>query len=322
MSPAAVRALAIVVPLIFLAGCGDAEDTAKFAGPSAPVETVPDSRPPVRDWTPPAGEDYPEGKQIAARAAAEALTYARGDDASQAAARLGPSAVGQKRLAAALEPAVDPAMRSAARVDYVQLSGLTTTTLGAMVVVEQRLQDDAGDWSSVTRVLDVRLLRTDGPWSLDQIASVGGSELPRPDSLTPEAERVLDDPSITLPDSARWDIYRGDIDQALLETVAEAANRYELAVTVFASGHPPNVWATERQSAHTQGLAVDIWAIDGSPVSAQREIGSPAYELASAFVAGGAAQLGSPWVLGPGGSVSFTDAVHADHLHLQQTPSA
>jgi hypothetical protein len=315
------RLTALALLSALAVGCGGGDDGPK-TGVSAQtdVESVPDSRPPVSEWTPPASEDYPDGKRIAAQAAIEALTYARGDDASKAAARLGAADVGRERLAEVLEPAVDPAMRSAAKVEYVQLSGLTTTTLGAMVVVEQRLQNEVGGWRSVTRVLDVRLVRTDGPWTLEQIASVGGSEVARPDALSSEAEEVLDNPRIDLPDSARWDVYRGDVDPSLLATVAEAGKDHELAITVFGSGHPPNVWATDRESAHTQGLAVDIWAVDGVPVSAQREVGSPAYELASKFVADGAAQLGSPWVLGPGGSLSFTDAVHADHLHLQQSP--
>ena len=308
------------VALALLAGCGASDEPKTGSSPNAETETVPDSRPAVSRWTAPAGEDYPQAKQTAAQAAIEALTYARGDDASRAAARLGPAAVGRGQLAAALEPAVDPDMRSAAKVEYVQLSGLAADSAGAMVVIEQRLQDEAGRWRAVTRVLDVRLLLTDGAWSLDEIASVGGSELPRPDSLSPEAAQVLDDPAIDLPDSARWDIYRGDVDPALLATLADVAKKYELGVTVLASGHPPNVWGTDRESAHTRGFAVDIWEIDGVPVSDQREVGSAAYELASSLVGGGAAQLGSPWVLGPGGSVSFTDAVHADHLHLQQSP--
>jgi hypothetical protein len=38
-------------------------------------------------------------------------------------------------------------------------------------------------------------------------------------------------------------------------------------------------------------------------------------------VIAGAAQVGSPWILGAGGSQSFTDEVHEDHIHLQQTPT-
>ena len=314
------RARPLLVLLVLIAGCGDAATSERE--PEGEVSAVSDTRPKVSIWKAPSSEDYPLGKEVAAKAAAEALTYARGDDPERAASRLGLSDAAEARLARVLDPAVEPDTRSAARVEYVQLSGLTPTSLGAMVVVEQRLEDAAGGRSSVTRVLDVRLVRTTGPWRLDEIASVGGSELPRPDSLSAQAAEVLDSKRISLPDSARWDIYRGEVDPALLETVANAAEEHDLAVTTFSSGHPPNVWATDTRSAHADGFAVDIWAVDGTPVIAQREVGSGAYELASDFVAGGAVQLGSPWILGPGGSVSFADEVHADHLHLQQSPLA
>jgi hypothetical protein len=39
------------------------------------------------------------------------------------------------------------------------------------------------------------------------------------------------------------------------------------------------------------------------------------------LVIAGAVQVGSPWILGAGGSQSFTDEVQEDHIHLQQTPT-
>ena len=100
--------------------------------------------------------------------------------------------------------------------------------------------------------------------------------------------------------------------------LADAAQRRRFAVAVFRGGHPENVWATDRPSAHSAGLAADIYAVDGRPVIAQREPGTPAYELAAELSAGGAYQLGSPWVFGAGGAQSFADAVHQDHIHVQQ----
>ena len=82
----------------------------------------------------------------------------------------------------------------------------------------------------------------------------------------------------------------------------------------------PTIRPTARPSAHSEGLAADIYAIDGRFVITQRLTDSGAYEVASTLLANGATQLGSPWVLGPGGARSFTDAVHQDHIHVQQSP--
>jgi hypothetical protein len=46
------------------------------------------------------------------------------------------------------------------------------------------------------------------------------------------------------PDSARWDIFRGEVDDRLLTALAGAADRYALSIAVLSSGHPPNVWAS------------------------------------------------------------------------------
>jgi len=88
-------------------------------------------------------------------------------------------------------------------------------------------------------------------------------------------------------------------------------------VATLRSGHPINVFATSRRSAHTDGYAADIWKVDGASVTRQQRPGSPAYALALKLYDAGAYQLGSPWVFTGTGS-SFTDAVHDDHLHLQK----
>ena len=271
-------------------------------------------------YQPSADEEFPNGKRLAARIAQRALTYRRGTTPRQVAAALAPSRVDAGRLARAVAPAVHPDKWSAAEVIYPQLSGVTDTSLGAMVVVRQLTQAGNGDRRAVTRVVDVRLRRSGGPWALDAITSVGGRPVDRRDRLPTSARRVLASPNITLPDSARWDILSGRVDVELLRALARAARTQRLSVAVVRAGHPRNVWATDRPSAHSAGAAVDVFEVDGRPVISQREPGSPAYALAERFYAGGAYQLGSPWVFGTGGARSFTDAVHQDHIHLQQSP--
>jgi hypothetical protein len=141
--------------------------------------------------------------------------------------------------------------------------------------------------------------------------------VPRPASLSPAARRALRHPRLAFSDSARWDIHRGVVDDALLRALTRAADRHLLEVLVLRSGHPESVWATDRRSAHSDGLAADIHVVGGRLV-AQRPVPAAALAVARAFLDGGAAQLGGPWDLAPGRR-SFTDPVHADHLHVQQT---
>jgi hypothetical protein len=319
------RLLVVLAGTLAAAGCGGgggsrARDTPQPASSGTPAPEAPAPRvawpAPVR-YAPDRAEDYPNGKRLAARVAARAVTYPRGASARQVARRLGPSAAGTAALAAAIEPVVERKLESSGRVVYPQLSGVTPTSLGAMVVVRQRLRGPAGERRTVTRVFDVRLRRSGGPWRLDRIGSVGGKAVPRPQTLSPAARRVIGNANITLTDSARWDIYRGDIDAGLLGALDRFAERRRISVSVLRSGHPREVWETSRPSAHSRGYAADIYAVDGRLVVRQREAGEPAHALAESVVAAGAAQVGSPWILGPGGRRSFSDPVHQDHLHVQ-----
>lgn len=272
-------------------------------------------------YEPPAEELYVNGKRLAGRIAQQLATFPPG--ASIRELTRGVPAAGERRaeLDRTVAPLLDSTRRSAGEILNVQLSGVTSTTFGAMVVVRQHLENAAGIRELVVRVMDVRLRRTNGPWSLGSIASVGGTSLPRPANVSPAAARVLDHPNIQLPDTARWDIYRGGIDDKLLLALADAADRWPIAVTVLRTGHPRNVWATNRASAHASGYAADVYAVDGRLVVRQQQSGSGAERLVAAFVAGGAWQVGSPWVIGPAKKRSFTDRVHQDHVHLQQSPT-
>ena len=280
-----------------------------------PFDTPQEQYPP---YQPPAEELYINGKRLAGRVAQELATFGPSATIAELTNGVTPATGGTTELQRVVAPLHDPARRAAADVAYVELSGVTATTLGTMVIVRQHLEDAEGRRELVVRVMDVRLRRTDGPWSLDRVASVGGRPVPRPATVSAAAARVLDHPSIDLPDTARWDIYRGDVDDGLLSALADAADRWPLAISVFRSGHPDKVWATRRTSAHTAGLAADIYAVDGQLVVRQGSNESSARKLVAVFLAGGATQVGSPWSLPPGGRRSFTDRVHRDHNHVQQ----
>ena len=315
-----LRAIAAAA-VLFLAGCGggptEERPSRQTKAPASP--RLPAAPPHVDAYSPGPGEEFPNAKRLAGRVAQEALTYSRGTSALTVARRFDSADPNARELAARLSPAVHRDRRSWADVRYVQLSGVTASSFGAMVVVRQRSEDDRGRRHVATRVVDVRLRRTGGPWRLATIGGIGGSPRGRPAGLPSEARRVLDHRNISLTDSARWDVYRGRVDKALLRTLARAADRWRISISVLSSGHPSRVWATRRVSSHTRGAAADIYAVAGTPVIRQRDVGSPAYRLAASFVAGNAAQVGAPWTLSPGGRRSFSDDVHQDHIHVQQT---
>ncbi|MEO6713834.1 MAG: hypothetical protein ABIM89_10445 [Mycobacteriales bacterium] len=291
--------------------------------PDAPVAPTAFSTPQLRfaPYEPPSGETYVNGKRLAGRVGQRLATFPPRASIRELTRALVAAGGRRAELDGTVAPLLDPERRSAGEVLFVQLSGVTATTFGAMVIVRQHFEDAAGIREEVVRVMDVRLRRTDGPWSVDRIASVGGTAVQRPANVSPAEARVLDHPNIQLPDTARWDIHRGGIDDGLLVALADAADRWPIAVTVLRTGHPRYVWATDRESAHASGYAADVYAVNGRLVQRQRESRSNAERLAAALLAGGARQVGSPWNLRPGDRRSFTDRVHQDHVHLQQTPS-
>jgi len=307
---------------LLLAGCTDGPDRsgspASRTPTPSPAAEKPVARLPVHaPYEPPEIERYRNGKRLAARIAQAATTYDAGATPTQVAREI-PD--GDARLAPTIEPLVERGSASTGKIAYVQLSGVTRSSLATMVITRQTLARAGARPRTVNRVIDVRLRRSSGPWSLERIGSVGGSPARRPSNLSPAAGRVLEHPRLTLTDSARWDIHRGDVDDRLLQALADAADQRRISVSVLRSGHPRNVWATSRSSAHATGYAADIYAVDGALVLRQRYPGSPAYRLATGLVAGQADQVGSPWPLPPGGRRAFSDAVHQDHIHLQQSP--
>jgi len=319
--------LAIVMVLALpLAGCASGSD-----GPSEPrgarmpaqEEKVPSQPPKVEPWVAGSGEDQAEAKELAARIAQTALRYPRGSSALEVAERVAGPGAPAKALAPTISAAVRPQWRSWARVVYPQLSGLGIDTVGTMVVVDQTVESPAGDRTTFRRVLDIRLRRAGEGYALDLLGSIGGDPVQRPADLSPAASRIVDDPRITLSDSARWDIYRGKVDDGLIEAILAIAERHTVAIGPLVSGHPLNVWETARVSAHSQGLAADIYAVDGELVAEQRSSSATAAnQIAAGFLEGGAVQVGSPLLVAEAGVRSLTDGVHQDHVHVQQSSAA
>ena len=293
--------------------------------------------PRFQPYEPLAGDVFPNAKRLAGRFVQMLTTYEPGqkprDVVGEAALRKAPGF----DLAAATRAARPLLIRGAAskgEIVYPQMGGLQPhgdpSSACVMVVVRQHLVGDDGEPRQVSRTVDVRLSVVDGQWRLGELASAGGEHVRRPRDLSRAAARVLDDRRIDLPDSARWDIHRGDIDEQVLVTMSAIADAFPFSVAVLRSGHPVNVFGSSTVSNHTRGLAVDIWAIDGTPVVRQNEgivydesavpkadRARPAFNVTRDLLERyKVPELGSPWNLDPPNQQSFTDPVHQDHVHV------
>ena len=229
-------------------------------------------------------------------------------------------------LIAAAEPVHHPGMWSRGTIEYAQLGGHLNGGISIMVVVRQELGTEGVEEydRAETRTMDVRLVRNRyGAWTFDELASAGGEPEDRPADLSPLAASVVDDPRIDLPDSALWDIYSGHTDPALLQVMADIAERTPYAVVVLHTGHPDNVFGTDRVSNHTVGRAVDIHELDSARVIDSHDIASSTYALAEWLASRpDIKELGSPWLIEDAIAHTFTNEVHHDHLHIGVFPEA
>lgn len=266
-------------------------------------------------------ETLPNGKQLASEIVQALTTYDPGVDADEVAARV---AEGELRddVAAAIVPIVHPDAWSRGEIVYPQLGGATAQESSVMVVVAQTIGTADGGVRTEVRTLDIRLEVVDGAWQLVEVASAGGEPVPRPETLSPAAEAVLDDPRIALPDSARWDIHAGHVADSLLELMTAMAEREPYGVVVLETGHPFNVFGTDRISRHMAGLAVDIYRLgDRDVIDDRDEDGQTRAFVEWLYDRDDVRSVGSPWALDGFGGRSFTDLVHQDHLHVESVPT-
>jgi hypothetical protein len=306
--------------------------------PLRPVEPSPEptrtevaSEAAVARYEPFKGETYPNAKRLAGRFIETLMTYDAGEKPRRVlgrATRRADRAFPTDAVARVIRPLFVPGAESRGEVVYPQLGGLAFGSGGdracVMVVANQHLRLDSGDTRTISRTVDVRLVSRDDEWLLEDLVDVGPEPVRRPAANLPEvARQVLNDTRIELPDTARWDILAGDIDERLLKTMLDLAAVAAYSVAVLKTGHPKNVFATDRISGHTLGRGVDIWRIAGEPVVLQQpDEDSQAHGFTAAALEDlDVPELGSPWDLdGPPepGKVkpSFTDAVHADHIHV------
>ncbi|MEE2049609.1 hypothetical protein [Nocardiopsis tropica] len=262
-------------------------------------------------------EPAPEAKRTAVRFLEAAFNYeAEGGTPEAARERL--EAAGVLHSTDRLDtPLLSPGTAAATQVVYPQLGGLTEDAASVMTVIEFTTLREQ-ELSTRIRTVDVRLEQKEQGWTVTGIASDGGAPPETETTPSDPAERVLASDRIQLPDSSRWDILAGDIDDRTLEMMLSLSAERTISVAVLSTGHPINVFDSDSVSNHIHGRAVDIWAIDGVPVSdlRSREETNPARALMELALAEGATEVGGPWAFSTSAGASFTDTVHQDHLHI------
>ncbi len=133
---------------------------------------------------------------------------------------------------------------------------------------------------------------------------------------------VLANPNLTITGAARRDLEQGLIDPRLVQVLDQIGQRFTVGVGVMRTGHAQCVGGGARTSRpscsisnHWYGRAVDLFSIDGQPVTTAN---SPARTMVLWLFSlpDGPDELGVPWPdLAPLAGV-FSDASHQDHLHI------
>ncbi len=318
-----VAALLLVAGAIL--GCSSPERSTNGAGSSAErtsVSTSPPSTlrstttvpslPEVTAYTPVAGEPGADAKAAAAEFVERLGTYRVGEGLDL----LGSATAGLADPAAsrqALAPLASDDAEAVSEVVYPQLGGLLTNSASVMTVVRQHVRRGA-DIVASTRTYDIRVESDGEAW---RVVDVVPPVTLLQGAVSPAATALIAQLGAGLPETAAQDLNSGGVDERLIDLLGRVAGTTKLGVTVFAAGHPADVFGTASQSNHTAGRGVDIWQVGGRSVFEQRgEPSSPARQLVEMALAAGATEVGAPWdVDGPGGA-SFTNALHQDHLHL------
>ncbi|GAA0627005.1 hypothetical protein GCM10009534_73570 [Kribbella sandramycini] len=191
-----------------------------------------------------------------------------------------------------------------------QYGGILSTT--ASVLVPCRVYSISGG-RVVTggTTVDVRLARSGGSWRVT--ATHPAQPGPAAKQMSALARRVLANEQILLPPASIADVRSGQVHDSVLTAMLELAKTYRIGVSVIRSGHPINVFGTDRPSDHPRGRAFDTWQVNDQAVvspSTSRTLIS-AYMKASEAV--GSYNVGGPVMLS--GAAYFSDRTHHDHVH-------
>ncbi|MGZ0153152.1 hypothetical protein ACXJJ3_39245 [Kribbella sp. WER1] len=160
--------------------------------------------------------------------------------------------------------------------------------------------------------VDVRLSKSaQGTW---RVTATHPAQPGAPVSnLSAAARQVLANRQITLPPASAADIRSGQVHDSVLTTMLELAKTYRIGISVIRSGHPLDVFGTNRPSDHPRGRAFDTWQINGRAVVSPSTPRSLVTSYMRAAESLGSYNVGGPYQLS--GAAFFSDNTHHDHVH-------
>jgi len=278
---------------------------------TSPAESLPQTKP----WVAHPAEETPAAKLRATRLVETACAWEPGESGVAAARRRIANRGYDPALVQGLAPLLSDGTAAAVEVVNAQYGGILPTTASVLMVVNQWVlgEDDrvkAGGTSLDVR-LALRALEGRNVWTVTEVRPARPKQSVA--EVSPVARRVLNDDRIGLPYAARLDIESGGISDSVLTAMRALAKDFRYDVSVIQSGHPIRVFGTDRRSNHTDGNAVDVWAIDGRPVI---KGGPTVVRFMEAAADVGPYQIGGPSNLDGSGTLYFADATHLDHVHL------
>lgn len=267
-------------------------------------------------WRPSTSDVQPDVKLRAAQLV-EALGTWRPGGAGAARARERTAALGLPAAlaeqAGSLLAAADESVTQAIDAQY---GGILADTASVLVVRRQWTRTAGGPVRPGGTTVDVRLSRARPRWTVTALHPAAPG--PAAASLPGEARRVLGDHGIGLAPAAEADVRGGGVHTSVLTALLRLAGDYRMEVTVLRSGHPLDVFGTDRPSDHPPGRAVDVWRIDGKavvdPATPRTLIESFMRDAAAA----GSYNVGGPLPLTGGATANqfFSDDTHHDHVHI------
>ena len=232
----------------------------------------------MRAWTPGSGEIQPEAKAVAVAAVVKLLRPA--------------------------------GTRSAVDVIDAQYGGILSDSASVLVPCRAYTISGGRVVSGGTTV-DVRLSKSRGSWRVTAThPAQPGAAAAR---LSAAARQVLASDRISLPPASAADIRSGQVHDSVLTTMLQLATTYRIGISVIRSGHPLDVFGTNRPSDHPRGRAFDTWQIDGHPVVAPSTSRSLITSYMRAAESLGSYNVGGPYQLS--GAAFFSDQTHHDHVH-------
>ncbi|MFI9271474.1 hypothetical protein ACIGXM_12270 [Kitasatospora sp. NPDC052896] len=311
---------AVVGAAVCAAGCGGS----RTAGPTPRASARPSTAagpsslvlPATRPWLPGPGEIQPDVKLRAVQLV-EALGAWPAGGAGPAAARARVAALGlDPGLADQAGPLLPAADRAALQVIDAQYGGILSDSASVLVVCDQWTATGGGPVAAGGTTVDVRLGAATPRWRITALHPARPG--PPSATLSGTVSRALAEPRLQLSPASLADLRSGLVHDSVARAMLTLAQSHTLTVSVVRSGHPLDVFGTDRPSDHPLGRAFDVWRIDGRAVVDPATPAALVDTFMRAAAAAGSYNVGGPRQLSGGSTPDqfFTDATHHDHVHV------